>query len=182
MEKVVLSDKKFRLSISAGEIDEAIDNMAGRIDHDLRNHQPIFIAVLNGSFMFASDLIKKIRLTCRISFVKLASYEGDVSTGDPSEVIGLQEDLAGEHVVVLEDIVDTGRTLSVFLERIRETKPASLRIASLLYKPDACRYLRQPDYVGFEIPNRFVVGYGLDYKGLGRNLPGIYTEDEVFTN
>lgn len=175
MEKLVkLNDKTFRLYKSETEILEAIRNVANKINDDYLGKRPILIPILNGSFMFASDLMKELKLDCEISFVKAASYEGTSTTGIVSTLIGLNQTLAGRNVIILEDIVDSGHTLARILPAFHEMKPASLRIASLLFKPEALKTALTIDYVGMEIPNDFIVGYGLDYDGLGRNLREIY--------
>lgn len=175
MEKLVkLNDKTFRLYKSETEILDAIRNIANRINDDYLGKRPILIPILNGSFMFASDLMKELKLDCEISFVKAASYEGTSTTGVVSTLIGLNQTLEGRNVIILEDIVDSGHTLARILPAFHEMKPASLRIASLLFKPQALKNPLTIDYVGMEIPNDFIVGYGLDYDGLGRNLREIY--------
>ncbi len=135
---------------------------------------PVFVSILSGSFVFASDLIRAVDGDLEITFVKLASYSGTSSTGEIQTVMGLQSDLAGRDVVVIEDIVDTGRTLHFFLQKLNEKQPASVTVAALLVKPDALKFDVKIEHVGFEIPDKFVVGYGLDYDGLGRNLPDIF--------
>ncbi len=174
MAQVTLNDKTFSPFISAAEIDSAIARTAARINEDYRGQKLLFIAVLNGSFVFAADLLRKITVDCEISFVKVASYHGVSSTGSINELIGLTEQIEGRDVVVIEDIVDTGLTLQKVRTLLSERKPASLRIASLLFKPEAYKGQVPVDYVALEIPNEFIVGYGLDYDGLGRNLPDIY--------
>lgn len=174
MREIVVSDKKFRPFISAGQIDKAIEEMAATINKTYAEETPVFIAILNGSFMFASDLLRKIRPNCSISFIKLSSYQGDQSTGKVQTLIGINENLEGKKVIIIEDIIDTGTTLSNFLETLKEYKPADVKIATLLFKPDAFRKDYKIDYVGMRIPNDFIIGYGLDYNGYGRNLPDIY--------
>jgi len=175
MESITIHDKKFSLSIPADQIVAKVDQMAVRLNKDLAGKEVVFVAVLNGSFIFASDLLKRIRLSCRISFVKLASYEGIENTGEIKELIGINEVLRDKTVVLIEDIVDSGNTLNSLIIQIASFQPAELKIVTLLFKPDAYEYRHRIDYTGFRIPNRFVVGYGLDYEGLGRNLDGIYT-------
>lgn len=175
MEKLVkLNDKTFRLYKSETEILDAIRNVANKINDDYLGKRPILIPILNGSFMFASDLMKELKLDCEISFVKAASYEGTSTTGIVSTLIGLNQTLEGRNVIIIEDIVDSGHTLARILPAFNDLKPASLRIASLLFKPQALKQPLTIDYVGMEIPNDFIVGYGLDYDGLGRNLREIY--------
>ena len=175
MEKLVrLNDRNFRLYKSESEILSAVRNVAHQINEDYIGKRPLLVPVLNGSFMFASDLIKELMLDCELCFIKAASYEGMNSQGKVTTVIGLNENIEGRHIIIIEDIVDTGNTLAKILPLFREGKPASLKIASLLLKPLALQTDITVDYVGMEIPNEFIVGYGLDYDGLGRNLRDIY--------
>lgn len=175
MEKLVrLNDKTFRLFKSESEILSAVRNVAHQINEDYIGKRPLIVPVLNGSFMFASDLIKELMLDCELSFVKAVSYQGTQSSGQLSVLMGLNQSIEGRHVIIVEDIVDTGHTLSRMLPVFLEQKPASLRIASLLFKPNALKVEMKIDYIGMEIPNEFIVGYGLDYDGLGRNLRDIY--------
>ena len=148
--------------------------MAAEINRDYAGKRPLFVAILNGSFMFAADLFKKIDVESEICFIKLASYKGVKSSGKVITAIGLDAEIAGRDVIIVEDIVDTGKTLSQFLPTIEHQHPASLKIASLLHKPDAMIHPITIDYLGFTIPNKFVLGYGLDYDGLGRNIKEIY--------
>ncbi len=176
MKNVILKDKEFRLSYTSDDIQSDIDVLASKINHDLKNVDvPLFISVLNGSFMFTADLLKRIQFTCEITFIKLASYEGTSSTGKINELIGLTEDIEGRTVIIVEDIVDTGLTLNKLFAELIKRKPAKILIATLLYKPESYKGLHKVDYVGKSIPNDFIVGYGLDYDGLGRNLSEIYT-------
>lgn len=177
MKQVKLKDKEFRLSYTETEIQSDIDLVASKINHDFdkSGEVPIFVSVLNGSFMFTADLLKRITVPCEVSFVKLASYRGTSSTGKVNELIGLNEDVTGRTLVILEDIVDTGITLSKLYEELRKLNPREIRVATLLFKPDAYKGNIKLDYIGRSIPNDFIVGYGLDYDGLGRNLPDIYT-------
>ena len=174
MSVIKVHDKEFKPYLGAALIDEKIAAIASRIDHDYAGKRPLFVAILNGAFMFASDLFKKISIESEISFIKLASYKGTKSSGQVITAIGLDTDLHGRHVVIVEDIVDTGKTLSEFLPQLEHQQPASLRIAALLQKPEATVYPITVDYLGFSVPNKFLLGYGLDYDGLGRNLPVIY--------
>ncbi len=174
MEKVTLHDKQFEPYISARELDTAIDAVAVRVAGQYADKLPLFLGVLNGSFFFASELLKRLPIACEISFVKVASYRGTVSSGTVSQLIGLNERIAGRHVVVLEDIVDTGNTITHMVESLQDHQPASVAIASLLLKPEVYKKSLPIDFVAMEIPNIFVVGSGLDHDGLGRNLPGIY--------
>jgi len=174
MSNIRVHDKLFEPYLSESEIAEKIVMIARKIDEDYAGKRPLFIAILNGSFMFASDLFKKITIEAEICFIKLASYKGTKSSGQVITAIGLDTDLIGRHVVVLEDIVDTGKTLNAFLPQLEHQQPASLKIAALLHKPEATVYPIPVDYLGFSVPDRFLLGYGLDYDGLGRNIAGIY--------
>ena len=175
MDKVKILDKEFKLFISEKQIQEAVEGMARRMNKELKGQKIFLIGILNGCFMFAADLVKHLDLDCRITFLKLASYQGTSSTGKVKRLIGLNEDIKGQVVVVLEDIVDTGITLDFIQKQLRGYEPAEIKLATLLYKPNACRQDVSLDYVGIEIPDDFVVGYGLDYNGHGRNLRQIYT-------
>lgn len=174
MSIIQVHDKKFQPYISAAEIDVQIQKLAGQINTDYAEKKPLFIAILNGSFMFASDLFKYIQIEAEICFIKLASYKGTKSTGNVITSIGLDEPLQNRHVIIVEDIVDTGKTLSEFLPQLVNQQPASLKIAALLHKPEALTHPLTVDYLGFSVPNKFLLGFGLDYDGLGRNLPAIY--------
>ncbi len=167
-------DKKFEPYIKAEEIKEQVDKLAHQINTDYADKKPLFIAILNGSFMFASDLFKELTIPAEICFIKLASYKGTKSTGNVITSIGLDEPLNGRHVIIVEDIVDTGKTLHEFLPQLINQQPASLKIAALLHKPEALAHPLIIDYLGFKVPNKFLLGYGLDYDGLGRNLKEIY--------
>ena len=176
MEKLVkLHDKSFRLYKSESEILSIVRNIAHQINEDYIGRRPLLVPVLNGSFMFASDLIKELMLDCELSFIKAASYSG-TNSGSLSTLIGLNENIEGRHVIIIEDIVDSGNTLAKILPAFIAANPASLKIASLLLKPIALQHDIKIDYVGLEIPAEFIVGYGLDYNGLGRNLRDIYQE------
>ena len=168
-------DKTFRPFINEAAIQQRVTELAAAIDRDYEGMQPLFLAVLNGSFIFASDLFKKIKIEAEISFIKLASYKGTSSSDSVVTAIGLEENLNGRHIILLEDIIDTGKTIHSFLPEILQRQPASLKIATFLSKPDALKYPVEAHYTGFEIPNNFVVGYGMDYDGLGRNLRELYT-------
>ena len=178
MGKITIKDKTFKPYISAEELHTSISNVANEINTQYSGKSPIFIGVLNGSFMFMSDLLKEINLQCTVSFVKLASYEGTTTTGKVNELIGLNEDLEGQDIILVEDIVDTGNTLVKLYEILQNKKVNSIKIASLLFKPEAYHKPYPIDYIGKEIPNAFVLGYGLDYDGYGRNLSSIYVLDE----
>ncbi len=169
----------FDLLISPAAIAERVKTLSQAINHEYRDRQPVFLVVLNGAFMFAADLLKCIDVSCEISFIKLASYEQKASTGSIKEIIGLTEDLSNRHVVIVEDIVDTGLTIHQLIRQLQQRNVASLKIATLLYKPEAMQVPVPLDYTGFAIPNRFVIGYGLDYNGQARNIDGIYVLAEV---
>jgi hypoxanthine phosphoribosyltransferase len=174
MSSIQLHGKTFNTYLPEQEIQQQVKRIAGQLDEDYRNKRPLFIAILNGSFMFAADLFKYLTIDAEISFIKLASYKGMKSSGNVITAIGLEMDLFDRDVVILEDIVDTGKTLHQFLPKLDHQQPKSMKIASLLHKPEATQYPLQIDYLGFSIPNKFVVGYGLDYDGLGRNYKEIY--------
>jgi hypoxanthine phosphoribosyltransferase len=174
MSTIKVHDKTFGPFLSEQEIQLQIKKIAAAINADYAGLRPMFIAILNGSFMFAADLFKNLTIDAEICFIKLASYKGTTSSGQVITAIGLDVDLIGKDVIIIEDIIDTGKTLNEFLPKLMHQQPASLKIAALLHKPDAVRYPIRIDYLGFSIPNRFVVGYGLDYDGLGRNLREIY--------
>ncbi len=178
IETIKLGDKIFVSYISEKKIDQAVQRVAGRINADLAGRRPLFLVVLNGSFLFAADLVRDVKTECEISFVKLASYEGTESSGKIKELVGLNENIAGRDVIIVEDIVDTGNTIVHIVGQLKKMEPASIRIATLLFKPDAYKKDIPVDYRGLEIPNAFIVGYGLDYNGLGRNLRDIYVIKE----
>jgi|SRR5665213_1099313 len=167
-------DKEFEPYLSSKEIDEQVNRLAAEINQDYRDKKPLFIAILNGAFIFAADLFKHIEVEAEICFIKLASYRGVKSTGKVITAIGLDIDIFDRDVIVIEDIVDTGKTLSQFLPQLVHQHPASLKVAALLHKPAAMVHSIKIDYLGFTIPDKFVLGYGLDYDGLGRNLGEIY--------
>ena len=175
MNDVRILDKKFRELISVKAINTRIDEMALQINRDFTGSEVIFVGILNGAFMFAADLFRKTELNARITFVKLASYIGTSSSGSIKELIGWNEDLVNKKIIVVEDIVDTGTTLERIVNELVIRNVAEIRIATMLLKPAAYKKDIPINYVGFEIPNNFVVGYGLDYNGYGRNLPSIYT-------
>lgn len=175
MSFIKIKDKTFRPFISAEEIHSRVKEVADKINHDMAGKNPLFLAVLNGSFVFAADLMRMLTIPCEISFVKLASYEGTSSTGKITEVIGINEDLTGRDVVIVEDIVDTGATMMRMIAQLEKHHLASLHICTLLLKPGKLKVPLQIDYAAMEIPNDFIVGYGLDYDQQGRNLPEIYT-------
>jgi hypoxanthine phosphoribosyltransferase len=174
MANVTLHDKHFEPYVDEADVAKAIDTLAAKVAKDYADKTPLFIGVLNGSYFFASELLKRLDIQCEISFVKVASYHGTVSSGTVSQLIGLNERIAGRHVVVLEDIVDTGNTIVHIMAALNEKQPATVAIAALLLKPEAYKKDIPINYVALEIPNVFVVGSGLDHDGLGRNLPGIF--------
>jgi hypoxanthine phosphoribosyltransferase len=174
MSAIKVHDKTFDTFLSESAINEQVKRIAQEINTDYKGKTPLFIAILNGSFMFASDLFKELDIEAQVCFIKLASYQGVKSTGNVVTSIGLDVSLKDREVIVIEDIVDTGKTLHDFLPQIMDQNPVSLKIATLLHKPEALKYPLKIDYVGFSIPNKFVVGYGLDYDGLGRNLREIF--------
>ncbi len=171
---IQLHDKYFVPFIEAAKIDTAIARMAKQVAEDMGNEIPVFVGVLNGAFMVVSDFMKHYKRPCEVSFVKLASYEGTASTNDVKQLIGLNQSLEGKTVVIIEDIVDTGNTVVELKKMFEAQNVKSLKIATLFFKPEAYTKDVKLDYIGFEIPNKFIVGYGLDYDGLGRNLPEIY--------
>lgn len=173
-DKIKVKDKEFRVFIKAEDLDVAVAKVADSINADLKGRVPLFLVVLNGAFMFASDLMKKIKIENNISFVKLSSYTGTRSSQVINELIGLNEVVKGRTVVIIEDIIDTGFTMRRMLDILHGQEAADVRIATLFYKPDAFQSDYPIDYVGIEIQNDFIVGYGLDYDGFARNLPDIY--------
>ena len=169
-----IHDKAFRPYLTADQLDGAVTALAARLSADYAGRRPLFVVVLTGGFMFAADLLKRFVGTCEIVFIRVASYEGTGSTGVVQEILGLREDVEDRHLVVVEDIVDTGTTLHHLLPTLLAKSPASVEIATLFFKPTSLRHEMSLRYVALEIPNDFVVGYGLDYDGLGRNLPDVY--------
>lgn len=174
MATIQVHDKQFETYLSEETIQQRIRELAAAINKDYAGKRTFFIAILNGSFMFAADLFKQLTIPAELCFIKLASYKGMKSSGNVVTSIGLEDDLFGKDVVIVEDIVDTGKTLHDFLPKLLHQQPHSLKIATLLHKSAATTYPLKLDYVGFDIPDKFVVGYGLDYDGLGRNLKEIY--------
>jgi hypoxanthine phosphoribosyltransferase len=172
--RVYVHGKSFVPYLDQNAIATRLQELAANIDRDYDGKNPLFLAVLNGAFMFASDLLKNIQIDCEISFVKLASYSGMQSSGQVTSLIGLSESLKDRHVVVLEDIIDTGNTMVKLLPAIEALSPASVRVCSFLLKREALLHAIEPDYVAFEVPELFFLGYGLDYDGHGRNLPALY--------
>lgn len=175
MNTIQIKDKSFTTFITEEKILKEVARVADEINRDLNGTQPLFLSVLNGSFMFTSDLMKFINIPCEISFVKLASYQGTSSTGKVKELVGLNEDITGRTVVIVEDIVDTGFTMERLIETLRARNPKEIRIATLLVKPDKLKVNLDINYVAMNIPNDFIVGYVLDYDGFGRNYRDIYT-------
>jgi hypoxanthine phosphoribosyltransferase len=173
-QEIHLHGRQFIPYINEAQILERVKELASKIDHDYAGKRPLFIAILNGSFMFASDLFKQITVEAEICFIKLASYKGTKSTGQVITAIGLDTDITGRHVVVIEDIIDTGKTMSEFLPQLKNLQPASLKLTTLLHKPEATQFPIEIHYLGFSVPNKFLLGYGLDYDGLGRNIKEIY--------
>lgn len=174
MKDIQLHDKTFEIFISNNELQETINKMAEDISADVSDKNPLFLVVLNGAFMFAADLLKRFDFNCEISFVKLSSYVGTQSTSVVREIIGLDEVLHGRTVVILEDIIDTGITMWNTIPKLRQLEAEDVKLATLLFKPDAFQKDYRIDYIGMKIPNDFIVGFGLDYDGLGRNYPDIY--------
>lgn len=175
MKEVTVLDKKFREFISEDKIVSRIEELAERINKDYEGEDVVFLGILNGAFLFAAELFKRINIKARISFVKLASYEGTSSSGTIKELIGWNEDIRNKNVIIIEDIVDTGNTLERIVDELVIRKASGIRVVTLLFKPDAYKKDIPVEYVGFEIPNDFVIGFGLDYDGYARNLPAIYT-------
>jgi hypoxanthine phosphoribosyltransferase len=171
---IQLHDKQFVPFISAKEINFAIEKMVAQIEDDFFDETPIFIGVLNGSFMVVSDFLKLYKKPCEVSFIKLASYEGTSSTESVKQLIGLNQDLTGRTVIIIEDIIDTGNTLEELKKLFKSQNVKHFKIATLFFKPEAFKKDLKIDYVGIRIPNKFIVGFGLDYDGLGRNLPEVY--------
>ena len=179
MKNVTILDREFEIFIPYEKIRSIVEELAEKMNNDLKGKNPLFICILNGSFMFAAEIFKRISLLdAEISFIKLASYQGTQTTGNVRELIGLNEDLTGRTIVVLEDIVDSGITIANTIDQLKAKNPAEVKIATLLLKPDALKVKVPLDYVGLEIPNDFIVGYGLDYNGRGRNLIDIYKVKE----
>lgn len=175
---VILHNKKFQKYISEKEILEKIDSLANKINIDFKEKNPIFLSILNGAFMFTSDLMKKISIPCEISFVKISSYQQTKSTGKVSELIGLNKSLKDRHVLIIEDIIDTGTSMNSLIPIIDNQQPKSIELITLLHKPEALKFELPIKYIAFNIPNKFVIGYGLDFDEQGRNLPDIYQLSE----
>jgi hypoxanthine phosphoribosyltransferase len=174
MTKVQVRELVFEKFISREEIDVAVQKVADEINRDFEGKNPLLLAILNGAFIFASDLMRKITIPCEITFVKFSSYSGTTTTSSVKELIGVDEDLKDRHVIIVEDIVDTGITMEKLLGDVKKKNPAGVKVACFCFKPDAFQKEYPIDYIGLSIPNDFIVGYGLDYDGYGRNLPDIY--------
>ena len=177
MSKVVLHGRTFKVKITSSEIQKAVTDVARQMNTDLKGKKPLFLAVLNGAFIFAADLMKKVTVESEISFVKLASYQGTTSSGKMKMLIGINEDIKGRTVVILEDVVDSGDTITNVLDQLKDLGAAEIKIATLLFKPDAYTKDVHIDYAAIVVPNDFLVGYGMDYNRLGRNLSDIYVMD-----
>lgn len=175
MRKIKILDKEFQISIPNATIQRSVEQVAIQINEDYANQEVLFICILNGAFMFAADLLQRIKIPNQISFVKISSYSGDSSTGVTNQLIGINENISGRNVIVLDDIIETGLTLNHIVNELKSLNPASLKIATLLFKPQAYHHNHKIDYFGLEITNDFIVGYGLDYKGYGRNYEDIYS-------
>jgi len=175
MHKIKVYDREFTKSISSEEIQKQVKRVAEEMNKDLEGKDVIFLGILNGAFMFASDLMKEIKIDCQITFLKVASYQGTTSSGKVKRLIGINEDIEGKTVVIIEDIIDSGITMDYILKQLRGYEPKEIKIATLLFKPDAFQKDFDIHYKAITIPNDFIVGYGLDYEGFGRNLEDIYT-------
>jgi hypoxanthine phosphoribosyltransferase len=178
VKSIIIHNKKFELAIPASIIEKEVNRISNELNRDLNGKTPVFLSILNGSFMFTSDLVKQFHSNCEVSFVKLTSYQGNQSSGNVQQIIGLNNDLKNRVVVVIEDIVDTGTTLFHFLKEIEKMQPTEVKVAAMFYKPLACKHPIKIDYLGIEVPNDFIIGYGLDYNGLGRNFNDLYKLSE----
>jgi hypoxanthine phosphoribosyltransferase len=176
MKKIRIHDREFRPFISQAKIKRAIEKLAKDLNRDLKGKDVIILAVLNGSFIFAADLMRKLKIPAEISFIKISSYASSGSTGETHDLIGINENLANRTVIILEDIIDTGITIEHILSQVKSYHPAELKIVTMFFKPESCKPGFKPDYTGIEIPSGFIVGYGLDYERLGRNLEEVYIE------
>ena len=175
MKNIKLYDKVFRMSLPEEEIINRVKVVAEQINEEYKGRRPLFLSVLNGAFMFTSDLMKEINIECEISFVKVASYQGTMSTGKVHEVIGINEDLSGRDIIIVEDIVESGKTIMQMMDSLSNRQPASIKVCTLFFKPSKLEEKINVDYAAIVIPDDFIVGYGLDYNQLGRNLRDIYT-------
>ena len=175
MSIIRIKDKTFKTSITEAEIKERVKAVAQQISKDMEGKTPLFLGVLNGSFIFAADLMREMTIPCEISFVKLASYQGTMSTGKIKEVLGINESLTGRTVIILEDIVESGLTIRQMIDSLGTRNPASVHVCTLFFKPEKLKENIKLDYVAFEIPNDFILGYGLDYDQQGRGLKDLYT-------
>ncbi|UKK48850.1 hypoxanthine phosphoribosyltransferase [Prevotella sp. E9-3] len=175
MSRVTIKDKTFETSMPEAQIKWRVKQLAQQISSELEGKNPLFLAVLNGAFIFAADLMREMTIPCEISFVKLASYQGTTSTGKIKEVMGINEDLSGRTVIILEDIVETGLTIKQMIESLGTRNPAEIKVCTLFFKPEKLNVDLKLDYVAFEIPNDFILGYGLDYDQQGRGLKDLYT-------
>ena len=179
MKEITLHEKTFVQCLTAEYLASIVDGVALKMNLELSDKEPIFISILNGSFMFTSDLMKRLEFPCYITFVKMNSYTGTESSGNITTCIGLTENIENRTVVIVEDIIDTGATVTYFIEEIKKLNPKDVKIASMFFKPATCKHDIKIDYLGTEIPNDFVVGYGLDYNGLGRNFRELYKLKEL---
>ncbi|MBR5281403.1 MAG: hypoxanthine phosphoribosyltransferase [Alistipes sp.] len=178
MEKIKLQDKWFKVMIPAEEIDAAVERVAQQLNERYAGHTPIFLGVLSGSFLFLSDLVRKISFDSQLAFVKISSYNGTESTGNVEQQLGINFDIEGRDIIIVEDIVETGHSMNFLLDYLKAKNPASISICTLFFKPDKFLYDYKIDYTALSIGNEFIVGYGLDYNQLGRNLKDIYVVDE----
>lgn len=178
MNRIKLQDKWFKVMIPAEEIDVAVDRVAKQLDERYKGRTPIFLGVLSGSFLFLSDLVRKISFDSQLAFVKISSYSGTESTGNVQQQLGIDFDIEGRDIIIVEDIVETGHSMNYLLDYLKAKNPASISICTLFFKPDKFLYEYKIDYTALSIGNEFIVGYGLDYNQLGRNLKDIYVVDE----
>ena len=176
--KITLQDKTFRVLISAEEIDKAVTRVADQLNERYQGHTPIFLGVLSGSFLFLADLVRKVNFESQMAFVKISSYSGTESTGKVSQQLGIDFDIEGRDIIIVEDIVETGHSMTYLLDYLKDKKPASIAICTLFFKPEKFLYEYDIDYTALSIGNEFIVGYGLDYNQLGRNLKDIYVVEE----
>lgn len=176
--KIKLLDKTFRVMIPASEIDEAVERVAEQLNKRYEGHTPVFLGVLSGSFLFLSDLVRKTTFDSQLAFVKISSYDGTESTGQVKQQFGVDFDIEGRDIIIVEDIVETGHSMNYLLDYLQRRNPASISICTLFFKPEKFLYEYKIDYTALSIGNEFIVGYGLDYNQLGRNLKDIYVIDE----